>query len=515
MNLEMLCGHLLDYSPRLICHGTDEEISSIRLLSAENDGECSGILYLGMLSALYALSNVSKGTSFLCIEDVPYAHHPLEVNLMLVDDTVSLNTLLKEVQKVFADSSKAAVYWNTLLDVALRQGRAQEIVDIAYRLLENPVILSDRSTKLIARSGGFVGNSKLWKDHSEFGYFSYETMQSQNYKRISQQLDKNAQPILLQKEISQYDTINGKIYIGNTKIASISVLNSNRPFHEQDIGILRRLCNVFSYYFKMDSFYKFVRDARRESFFKDLIENKFSDTARLESRAMSLNLKTDGNYCVLMAASDAWHYENSLQNVRLELEKYLPKSYTLITENGIVAILDKERLYGQNFDLEGLKEFLTKNKIQIGISRSRNGLDRLHEQYLQAVQARRVGVQMHARDVIFDYDDYALNCLFLDAPPHINLKGFCSQEMLKLIAYDRDNGTEYVKTLYAFLTHNGNYTSTAKALFIHRTSVIYRIKKLEEILETPLDSDKIRNRLHISFLILFSLKELEISRFTG
>jgi hypothetical protein len=228
---------------RLISNNAEEELNSLRLITAsESCGERPGILYVGMLSSLHALANVREGTSFLCIEDVPYINNPLGLNLLLVENTISLNTLLNEVQKIFAASSGTAVNWSALLDVALRQGRAQEIVDIAFRLFENPVILSDRSTKLIARSGGIGGESKLWKDHSEYGYFSYETMQSQNYKRISRQLDKNAQPILLQKEISQYDTINGKIYIGNTKIANLSILNSNRPFREADVEMLGRLC---------------------------------------------------------------------------------------------------------------------------------------------------------------------------------------------------------------------------------------------------------------------------------
>jgi DNA-binding PucR family transcriptional regulator len=514
MNLEMLRACLSDYGPRLIANNAGEEFNSLRLITpSESCGERPGILYVGMLSSLYALANVRKGSSFLCIEDIPYINNPWGLDLLLVENTVSLNNLLNEVRKLFAASSEAAVNWNALLDMALRQSGAQEIVDIAFWLFENPVILSDRSTKLIVRSGDIVGESKLWKDHSEFGYFSYETMQSQNYKRISRQLEKNAQPILLQKEISQYDTINGKIYIGNTKIANLSIINSNRPFREADVEMLNRLCKVFSYYFKMDGFYKFVRDARRESFFKDVIENKFSDAKRLESRAMSLNLKTDGSYCVLTATSAEWHHEKNLQSARLELEKHLPKCYTLIIGNGIVAILDKERLYYPNFNLQDLKKFLLENQIQVGVSRNMSGLSGLHEQYLQAVNARRTGAGINDKGPVFEYDDYALYCLFLNAPSHINLKEFCNRALLKLIEYDRENDTEYVKTLYTFLGNNGNYTNTAKALFIHRTSVIYRMKKLEEILETPLGSSKTRNRFYVSFLILFSLRELESSQY--
>ncbi|MPM38846.1 hypothetical protein SDC9_85476 [bioreactor metagenome] len=509
MKLELICTALSDFSPRLLGGGAENQISSVRMLT---ESRCSTpaaeLLFVGMLSALYEGKDVRTRGNFLCVEDVPYSYDLPGIALVVVPPGTAPHALVNEVQRILADVSNSTVYWNALLEVALRQGDAQKIVEIASQLFQNPVILSDRSTKLIARAGDFVQGSKLWKDHSEYGYFCYETMQSKNYRRIRQQLDKDTQPILLQREISRYDTINGKILVGNVKIASLSVLNVNRPFRAEDLELLSRLCHVFAYVFNQDSFYKFVRDARRESFFKDLIENKFSDPRRLENRAKSLNLNTEGNYCVLLASPVKWINEKNLLHTRLELETYLPKCYMLISDHHIIAVLDKQQFENPGFQLQALTDYLKANNIKAGISRNMRGLTCLHEQFRQALSARKAGIRLNRADALFEYEQYALYCLFMKAPSHIDLSDFCSPALLRLITYDRENNTEYVKTLYTFLNHNGNYTSSADALFIHRTSLIYRMKKMEETLCLQLSSSKVRNHIYISYLILFVLGEL-------
>ena len=51
-----------------------------------------------------------------------------------------------------------------------------------------------------------------------------------------------------------------------------------------------------------------------------------------------------------------------------------------------------------------------------------------------------------------------------------------------LVAYDRDNGTDLIHTLEIYFENNQNVRKTSEVLFVHKNSVIYRIKKIEDIL---------------------------------
>ena len=68
----------------------------------------------------------------------------------------------------------------------------------------------------------------------------------------------------------------------------------------------------------------------------------------------------------------------------------------------------------------------------------------------------------------------------------------------RLIDHDRENGSELFQTLKTYLANERNVSQTAKALFLHRNSVIYRIDKINSIMKTSLDSADNRLFLELS-----------------
>ena len=60
-----------------------------------------------------------------------------------------------------------------------------------------------------------------------------------------------------------------------------------------------------------------------------------------------------------------------------------------------------------------------------------------------------------------------------------------------LVEYDKQNATNMVETLDCYFACNCNVSETAKALFIHRNTLIYRIDKIKSILGRDLkDSEE-------------------------
>ena len=58
----------------------------------------------------------------------------------------------------------------------------------------------------------------------------------------------------------------------------------------------------------------------------------------------------------------------------------------------------------------------------------------------------------------------------------------------KLINYDRDNGLDLLNTFKSYTEHKGNVSQTARALHLHRQSLLYRLKRIEEITNLSLDN---------------------------
>ncbi|SHN57481.1 PucR family transcriptional regulator [Desulfitobacterium chlororespirans] len=506
MKMDVFASALSAYGPQLTI-GCRESASfkSVKIFSDQDRFFNPEILYAGRISDLGRLDFLPQGINFLCIEDEPNRRVTLEnahLNFITVPPVHDLCIMVNLAQDALKDSLREASCWEKLLSAVTHRESAQKMVDIAAELLGNPVIFSDSSTKLIARSNFDQGDSLLWSEHSQYGYFSYETMQSEKYKRMLQKMDNIVRPVLLEKEMSDYDSITGKVLVDNILIGRISVLNAIQPFRNDDIDIVDRLCHILAYHLRQDNFYKFVKDARRESFLRDLIDNCYSDKEEIDQRKMSVGLKLDGLYCVLVVEMRDWDNPNTLQNIRFEIKAFLPPGNSLIYNNKIVYLLNKELLFSPYYDQGPLMKYLTENKLSIGISRNLKDLKNLPELYRQSVDALKIGAYLNSNELIYDYDEYALYHLFHSLSTKVNIGGFCHPALVKLMEYDRRNKSNFTKTLYAYLKQNGNQSATAAELYIHRTSLIYRINKIEEIMDLPLDDALIRSHLYTSFQII-------------
>lgn len=71
-----------------------------------------------------------------------------------------------------------------------------------------------------------------------------------------------------------------------------------------------------------------------------------------------------------------------------------------------------------------------------------------------------------------------------------------------LINYDRENKTELYRTLQVYLEHERNSLQTAKTLFIHRSSLVYRLERIQKITRIDLDNPRNRLLLQICFLLI-------------
>ncbi len=70
-----------------------------------------------------------------------------------------------------------------------------------------------------------------------------------------------------------------------------------------------------------------------------------------------------------------------------------------------------------------------------------------------------------------------------------------------LKSYDAENNTELYSTLRTYLRMERNLLQTAKKLFIHRSTLSYRIDRIQSITGINLDDEKERLKLLLSFAL--------------
>lgn len=57
-----------------------------------------------------------------------------------------------------------------------------------------------------------------------------------------------------------------------------------------------------------------------------------------------------------------------------------------------------------------------------------------------------------------------------------------------LVEYDTENGLDLINTFKSYMENNGNVSQTARSLHLHRQSLLYRLKRIEEITQMSLEN---------------------------
>lgn len=80
----------------------------------------------------------------------------------------------------------------------------------------------------------------------------------------------------------------------------------------------------------------------------------------------------------------------------------------------------------------------------------------------------------------------------------------CPEPLIRLIRYEQKKDHQYLKILKTYLACNSNISETAKQLYMHRNTLLYRLDRIREILGDTLDRYDTRLLLMLALYIIES-----------
>lgn len=193
-----------------------------------------------------------------------------------------------------------------------------------------------------------------------------------------------------------------------------------------------------------------------------------------------------------------------------QLERDFHGCYAISLKDHIVILLNVSR--NQNpvsqkhvaHFVDNLKEL----KIVSGFSRIFHTLttfEIMYFAYHQALYALEQGTFRDKTQVLHFFDDYALDYLLSYGSQKITYTQICHPALLLLSKYDKEHGTSYVETLNAYMDCNMNAVATAKKLYIHRSSFINRMERINQQVKLNLEDPRERLYLNMSFALYADL----------
>lgn len=142
--------------------------------------------------------------------------------------------------------------------------------------------------------------------------------------------------------------------------------------------------------------------------------------------------------------------------------------------------------------------------LYAGISSPVHGIEELNLAYQQASEALDHAFRLRCDRWIIPFSDCAMDYMLRSLNTPFPMMHLVSPELRYLIEFDKEKGTQYFETLRTYLLLERDIPRTSEALIVHRTTLLYRLKKIQSM--TELDLDDPQHRLYL----LTSLRILEL-----
>lgn len=186
-----------------------------------------------------------------------------------------------------------------------------------------------------------------------------------------------------------------------------------------------------------------------------------------------------------------------------DLFQAFPKSYIMFEERRQCVVLNLTQNNQQFSQIRHTLSPICRDYcLYAGISSPVSGIGEMHLAYLQAGEALEHAFRLRCDRWIIPFSDCAMDYILRNLNTPFPMMHLASPELRRLIEYDKEKGTQYFETLRTYLLLERDIPRTSEALIVHRTTLLYRLKKIQAMTELNLDDPQ--NRLYL----LTSLKIL-------
>ena len=137
----------------------------------------------------------------------------------------------------------------------------------------------------------------------------------------------------------------------------------------------------------------------------------------------------------------------------------------------------------------------------LGVGRPHAGVAGVRLSFREAEQALAMGRRVLGPGRAVSFADLGLHRLLFAVANQPELSDFYQDTVGALLAYDSRTGGDLMATLDAFFACHGSPTETAQRMHLHRNTVLYRLRRIEEIGGLKLDDAGTRLNLHLCLRI--------------
>lgn len=187
-------------------------------------------------------------------------------------------------------------------------------------------------------------------------------------------------------------------------------------------------------------------------------------------------------------------------------------AYTIISfpEKTVILFCEPERILPFKEALKNHIENLEKiieTDLYIPVS---DRIDRylgMSEAARQISRLSQIAGKLSVKQKVLWREELKYEEMLLEISKLPQVRSYVKERLYVLEEYDRQHGTDLMETLEVLLRNGGSKKQTAETLYLHRNTMMYRLKKMEEILKCNMGDFKTIQELAFTCLVREYLTE--------
>lgn len=490
-----LIAYELPISPVLLCGNPDHRLilSDVRFLVSNEERYAEDILYFTEWKRLKAMESALPQFVF-CVggdnEALEFMNHNGITGIIVGEgDPIELFTVL---QSIFLRFNRLEI---NLLTALHNKVLIREVLNHCAEFFRCHAILYDTERNVIEYSERYMpdANDDYWKETLETGKRSEKMLKDARKNNIHESIRTDYSDFVdFGPGIPKIITYS--FFENDTRLATLTIVESSRPLNAIQLKLMDFVCGLIS-----PSLFHIYSDQyghleKLRSVLAAVLNKEDVDSLVINRCLNQAGWGIEDNYLlILISIPEAIKNADMLTRYRHIYERIFPECVAVKHIDRIVLIIHNDTGDVMDECLPKLEKQLTAHNAVCGLSFPFKGIMHINSQVNNADISLRSGSKnKRIRMLNVSLAEHIISRIETVVP----LLPLCHRDAVQIFDYDQANGTELLLTLETYLRQNKSLKAAAEELFIHRSTMTYRLGCIEKLVSN-MNLDDSKQRLHI------------------
>lgn len=503
LNAEIIYKELSKrYDAEFFRNGTDElTLGKPEFYMDDETDFLSDHLYLATVEHLPQRPRIQRNAVLVCIGDGRnLGYYRDRLSLILIRSRADFFKVFRVLQETF---TKYDEWERTLYDGLIGDSGISGMTAASEAIFNTPIYVLDKSFRYVAASkdagiSWMQEGRETLNPESMAKFLSSENMMTDRKNAFT--LNLNESPVICVNLFNKYDEYEGCLCLD---------IKDRLPEPGTD-RLAEHLAHFIEMAFERNPYLQSDSQASVKGLMQTLVEEQPLSRAQ---RVVLRSVNESQTYICVYLRSIERYQQIPLSYICGVLEESFSGSYAFIHDEGIVVLINAKEYSsvdtgrtpdngaedGRSALALKLRAFCRQMRLCAGVSGEFSDLFNIRIHFLQAQSALEDGRLLNPDDNLFYFSSYALTEMIINSLGGLPAEAYFPDGLKAILEHDSKSQVSYLETLKMFLEENLSYTSTAQKLFIHRSTLIDRIDRIER--EMKIDLRNPEQRLQIEMLL--------------